>query len=80
MHGIGGVFTPCERAVRMHQHRRDLCRTPATFFEGFNDHFAGLIFIFAVNLLCGHLSRAGDGTVKILGVGGAPGGEIQPGL
>ena len=69
-----------ERAVGMHQHRRDLCRTPAAFFESFNDHFAGLVFILAVNLLCGHQARAGDGTVKIIGVGGAPGGEIQPGL
>ena len=80
MHRIGGVFSPGERAVRMYQYRRDLCRVQTTFFEGFNDHFASLVFILAVDLLCGHLARAGDGTVKIIGVGGAPGGEIQPGL
>lgn len=73
-------FSPCERAVRMHQYSRDLCRVQPTFFEGFNDHFAGLVFILAVDLLCGHLSRAGDGTIEVISVRGAPCGEIQPGL
>ena len=44
MHRIGGIFSPGERAVRMHQYRRDLCRVQPTLFEGFNDHFAGLVY------------------------------------
>ncbi|ABJ03065.1 conserved hypothetical protein [Escherichia coli APEC O1] len=80
MHRIGGIFSPGERAVRMHQYRRDLCRVQPTLFEGFNDHFAGLVFILAVDLFCGHQARAGDGSVKIIGVSSAPGGEIKSGL
>nr|WP_208703983.1 NfeD family protein [Escherichia coli] len=30
-----------------------------------------MVFILAVDLLCGHLSRAGDGTIEIIGVRGA---------
>lgn len=73
-------FSPGERAVRMHQYRRDLCRVQPTLFEGFNDHFAGLVFILAVDLFCGHQARAGDGSVKIIGVSSAPGGEIKSDL
>ena len=43
-------------------------------------HFAGLVFILAVDLLCGHQACAGDGTIEVISVRGAPGGEIQPGL
>ena len=43
-------------------------------------HFAGLVFILAVDLFCGHQARAGDGSVKIIGVSSAPGGEIKSGL
>lgn len=46
------------------------------FFEGFNDYFVGLIFIFVVNFFCGYLLCVGDGIVKIIGVGGVLGGEI----
>lgn len=65
--------------MRMHQYRRDLCRVQPTLFEGFNDHFAGLVFILAVDLFCGHQARAGDGSVKIIGVSSAPGGDqVRP--
>lgn len=72
-------FSPCERAVRMHQYRRDLCRVQPTLFEGFNDHFAGLVFILTVDLFCGHQARAGW-LRKIIGVSSAPCGEIKSGL
>lgn len=72
-------FSQGERAVRMHQYRRDLCRVQPTLFEGFNDHFAGLVFILTVDLFCGHQARAGDGSVKIIGVSSAPGGDqVRP--
>lgn len=64
----------------MYQNRRDLRWTPAAFFEGFNDHFASLVFILAVDLFCGHQARAGDGSIEVIGVRGAPVREIQPGL
>lgn len=80
MYGIGGVFILCEWVVRMYQYCWDLCWIFVMFFEGFNDYFVGLIFIFVVNFFCGYLLCVGDGIVKIIGVGGVLGGEIQFGL
>ena len=79
MHRIGGIFSPGERAVR-------IAPVPPGFvpgsthapFEGFNDHFAGLVFILTVDLFCGHQARAGDGSVKIIGVSSAQAGRSSP--
>lgn len=78
--GIGGIFTLGKRAVRMNQYRRDLRRIQTALFKGFNNHLAGLILVLSVNLLNGHQSGTGDRAIEIVGVGGAPGGQIEPGL
>ena len=64
----------------MDQYRRDLRRIQAALFKGFDNHLTGLILILAVNLLNGHPSGTGDRAIEVVGVGGAPGGEIEPGL
>ncbi len=66
--------------MRMNQYRRDLRRIQTALFKGFNNHLAGLILVLAVNLLNGHQSGTGDRAIEIVGVGGAPGGQIEPGL
>ena len=71
MHRILRVFPPGKRAVGVHQHAGHLCRVDSLFFEGLNDHVTGFPLILAVDLRIGHQTRAGNGAVKVVRVGGA---------
>ncbi|MNT65549.1 hypothetical protein D3C72_2035410 [compost metagenome] len=71
MHRILGVFAPRKRPVRVHQHARHLRRIDSRFFKGFDDHVARFPLILAVNFRIGHFTGAGDGAVKIVGMGRA---------
>lgn len=61
----------------MDKYRRDLRRIEAPFFKGLNNHFASLILIFPVNFLFGHQAGTGDRAIEVVGVGGAPCGQIE---
>ena len=71
MHRIFRVFTPGERAVGVHQHAGHLRGVDSLFFEGFDNDVAGFPLVLAVDLRIGHQTRAGNGAVKVVRVGGA---------
>ena len=48
--------------------------------EGFNDDGAGALFVILIQLFLGQVPGAGDGTVEIVGMGGAVAGNIPAGL
>ncbi len=80
MHCVFGVFTPGKRPVRVHQHAGHLRRIDAFFTKGFDDHFAGLPLVLAVDLVVGHQPGAGNRAVEIVGVGRAGSGNGLTGL
>ena len=71
MHRVFCVFTPGERAVGVHQHTGHLRRIDSPFFEGFDNDVAGFPLILAVDLRICHQTRAGNGAVEVVRVGGA---------
>ena len=76
--GLGGILAPGKRPVAGAQHGGHMHRVDAAPGEGLQNHLAGVPLVILVNFFGRQLPRAGHRAVKIIGVGGAPGGEIQP--
>ena len=73
VHRVLRVFTPGKRAVGVHQHAGHLRRVDSLFFEGFDNHVPCFPFVLTVDLRIGHQTRAGNGAVEVVRVGGAGG-------
>ena len=78
VHGIVGILAPGKGAVVFHQHGGRIVRID--FLEGFHNHIARFLLIFAENLVLFHIARAGNILVEIIGMGGADVGDILSGL
>ncbi len=70
------IPAPGERTVGMHENTRDRVRVDIP--KCFGDHVAGLKLILPMDLRIGHLSGAGDRSVKIISVGRPERADWQP--
>ena len=77
---LGGVLAEGEGAVVSADHCRHVDRVQLSLCEGLDDHVSGVGLIILFDLLRGQASGAGDGTVEIVCVGGAVGGDVASGL
>lgn len=78
--GLGGILAPGKRPVAGAQHGGHMHRVDAAPGEGLQNHLAGVPLVILVNFFGRQLPRAGHGPVKIIGVGGAKGGQVPPRL
>ena len=56
------------------------CSGRCAGFERLDDDLAGILLVILVDFLRRQLPRAGDRAVKVIGVGGAEGGQVAPRL
>ena len=78
VHRLQGTLAPGERTVRMHHDAGNSGGVSAG--KGFDDNLAGLLFVFARDLIGRHEAGAGDVTIEIIPVRRAHGGNIAPSL
>ena len=80
VYGLRGILAPGEGAVAGAEHTGYIQRIDAAGFERLDDDLAGVLLVILVDFLRRQLPRAGDRAVKVIGVGGAEGGQVAPRL
>ncbi len=77
---VVGVFAPAEGGVAGDEDGRDGEGVDGVLLEVADDGEAGLVDVASVDGFGGEFGGAGDGTVEVVGVGGAEGGDGDAGL
>ena len=55
-------------------------KTHIELYKAFPDNYARVFLVILLQLPLGQVAGAGDGAVKVIGVGGAEAGDVLPGL
>ena len=78
--GLRGVLAPGEGAVVPADDGGNMYGVDAALAKGLDDHVSGVALVVCLDLLGCQVARTGNGAVKIIGVGGAVGGDVPTGL
>lgn len=76
VHCFHGIFPPGKGTVMTGQHAGNVQRIQVMRFEVRGNHLAGFQLIGALNFLLGEIPGAGNGTINVIGMGGAIGGNV----
>ena len=80
VHRLGRILAPGEGAVADADHAWDGRGLNAPLLKSVHNDDPGVFLIVLLQLTLGQMAGAGDGAVKVVGVGGAEAGDILPRL
>ena len=74
------ILAPSKGAVAGAEHTGHMHGVNAALGKGFQNHLAGILLVVLIDFFRGQFPCAGDRAVEVIGVGGAKGGQVSPGL